>query len=90
MKYFRGCLNESLRILPTIPYMGCLLPEETSLRGYHIPANTFVMWSAILLGKDPILFPDPEKFLPESKTVLFLWGCVKNALQVEALDVKVQ
>ena len=65
MKYFRGCLNESLRILPTIPYMGRLLPEEISLRGYRIPANTFVMWSAILLGKDPILFPNPEKFLPE-------------------------
>ena len=81
MKYFRGCLNESLRILPTIPYMGRLLPEEISLRGYRIPANTFVMWSAILLGKDPILFPNPEKFLPErwiedkDKVVFYIQHC---------------
>ena len=65
MKYFRACLNESLRILPTIPYMGRLMPHDFVLRGYNIPAGTFIMWSAILLGKDPELFPNPDKFLPE-------------------------
>jgi cytochrome P450 len=65
MKYFRACLNESMRMLPTIPYMGRLMPHDFVLRGYNIPAGTFIMWSAILLGKDPELFPNPDKFLPE-------------------------
>jgi cytochrome P450 len=65
MKYFHACLKESLRVLPTVPYMGRLLPEETIIRGYKIPAKTFVMWSAIITGKDPEIFPNPEKFLPE-------------------------
>ena len=65
MKYFQACLKESLRVLPTVAYMGRLLPEETIIRGYKIPAKTFVMWSAVIAGKDPKIYENPEEFLPE-------------------------
>jgi cytochrome P450 len=56
LKYFRACLNESFRVSPTIAYLGRLLPNDLVLRGHLIPAKTFVMWSAAIMGQDANIY----------------------------------
>ena len=65
MKYFRACLQESFRLIPTIANMVRVLPRDTVIREYKIPAGTLVMWSKSIMGRDPNRFPNPEQFIPE-------------------------
>jgi cytochrome P450 len=44
---------------------GRIVPNDIVLRGYKIPAKTFIMLSTSILGKDPKYFQDPDKFQPE-------------------------
>ena len=41
-------------------YFRRILPHDISIRGYHVPAGTFLIWSAHILGMDPKYFPDAE------------------------------
>ncbi len=65
MRYFRACLQESFRLIPTISNMVRLLPHDTVIRGYKIPAGTLTMWSKANMGLDPNHFSNPEEFMPE-------------------------
>ena len=65
MRYFRACLQESFRLNPTIATMVRVLPNDSVIRGHRIPAGTMVMWSNAVIGKDPNLFPEPDKYNPE-------------------------
>ena len=44
MKYFRACFQESLRIVPTAANMIRILPKDTIIRGYNVPAGTMATW----------------------------------------------
>ena len=59
MKYYYGCKQESLRLYPTVMGGLRMLPNETVLRGYRIPAETPVMWNYMLMGRDPRYYPEP-------------------------------
>ena len=65
MRYFRACLQESFRMNPTIANMIRVLPHDTVIRGYNIPAGTMVTWFNSVIGNDPNLFPEPDKYIPE-------------------------
>ncbi|XP_076449344.1 cytochrome P450 1A1-like [Babylonia areolata] len=39
--------------------------RDTVLQGYHIPENTLVLVNLWSLSRDPDVFQDPERFLPE-------------------------
>ena len=65
MRYFRACLRETFRTLPTIGSMSRVVPHDISLKGYHIPAGTMIAWSWEVLARDKRYFPDPEVFRPE-------------------------
>ena len=65
MRYFRACLQESFRMNPTIANMIRVLPNDTVIRGYNIPAGTMVTWFNSVIGNDPNLFPEPDKYIPE-------------------------
>ena len=65
MRYFRACLQESFRMIPTAANMIRILPNDTVIRGFNIPKGTMVTWYTGILGNDRNLFPDPEKYIPE-------------------------
>lgn len=64
-RYLNACLKESLRMTPTIAAFGRMIPEDIVVRGYTIPKDTFVMWSAEIFGRDQTIFDNPEVFRPE-------------------------
>ena len=38
--------------------------EASTLNGYNIPANSIVISNIYAMHRDPLIFPDPEKFDP--------------------------
>ncbi|KAK3881462.1 hypothetical protein Pcinc_014118 [Petrolisthes cinctipes] len=64
MKYTENCIKEALRLLPSVPYLGRVLSEDLNICGNVIPAHTNVMISIYMIHREPVQFPDPEKFDP--------------------------
>ncbi|KAG8855030.1 hypothetical protein FRB96_007225 [Tulasnella sp. 330] len=84
MKYLRAVINESLRLLPPVPFdlktsvnSTTLVDPKTGVRHY-VPANTPFVWSTLsmhrseeLWGPDAIQF-DPDRWLDERNKTYFL------------------
>lgn len=67
LPYLRACLDESLRIYPPTSHgLTRQTPEEGSeIAGHYIPGGTTVSVSAFIAHRDPVIFPEPEKFNPD-------------------------
>lgn len=64
LHYLELVIKESLRLYPSVPYFGRKLAEEVSVGGYTIPKDTNVTISPYLMGRDPMIFPNPLVFNP--------------------------
>lgn len=66
LPYLRCVVNETLRLCPPVPL---LLPrytyEDCVIGGYRIPKNTTLMVNAWAVHRDPKVWEEPEKFMPE-------------------------
>ncbi|OBW63588.1 MAG: Cytochrome c oxidase subunit 6A, mitochondrial [Aureobasidium pullulans] len=67
LPYLRACLDESLRIFPPTSHglTRSTPPEGSVICGEFVPGNTTVSVSAFVAHRDPAIFPEPEKYLPE-------------------------
>ncbi|XP_065346066.1 cytochrome P450 315a1, mitochondrial [Cloeon dipterum] len=61
----RGVLKESMRLYPVAPFLTRILPEESRISGYRIPAMSLVLLSLFTSGRDANNFRDPLRFWPE-------------------------
>lgn len=66
LPYLNAVLKETLRLYAPLPALEPrLLPADCMIDGYHIPAGTVVGMSPYTLHRNPNVFPEPHKFMPE-------------------------
>ncbi|XP_055857578.1 cytochrome P450 4d2-like isoform X2 [Episyrphus balteatus] len=68
LKYTEKVIKESLRVYPTVPFIGRQTLEDCIINDKFIPKDTTILIPLVVLMKDPQIFPEPEKFLPERQT----------------------
>ncbi|XP_055613262.1 cytochrome P450 4d1-like [Uranotaenia lowii] len=64
-KYLDMVVKESLRLLPPVSFIGRKLVEDTELNGAIVPAGIDVTVSIYIVHRNPAVYPDPERFIPE-------------------------
>jgi cytochrome P450 len=63
--YLTATIQETLRLRPVIVIVLRKLTEPVELGGYELPAGVAVTPSIHLIHRDPEIYPEPERFLPE-------------------------
>ncbi|KAJ4784073.1 hypothetical protein LUZ62_035319 [Rhynchospora pubera] len=66
LSYFHCIISESLRLYPAapllVPHESC---QEISLGGYEIPKGTMLLVNVYQIQRDPEIWEEPMKFMPE-------------------------
>lgn len=66
MRYLEMTIKESLRLFPGVPIIARTLTSDlTTASKYFIPKDTVVHVQIYAVHRNPIIYPDPEKFDPE-------------------------
>lgn len=67
LPYLRACLDESLRLFPPTSHgLPRMTPSEgANILGDYIPGGVTVAISAYVVHRDPSVFPEPERYIPE-------------------------
>jgi cytochrome P450 len=63
--YLTATIQETLRLRPVIVVVVRKLTEPIELGGYELPAGARVTPCIHLIHRDPAIYPEPERFLPE-------------------------
>ena len=63
--YLTATIQETLRLRPVIVLVVRKLTEPVELGGYRLPAGAGVTPCIHLIHRDPEIYPEPERFLPE-------------------------
>jgi cytochrome P450 family 135 len=63
--YLTATIQETLRLRPVIVLVIRKLTEPVELGGYELPAGASVTPSIHLVHRNPEIYPEPDRFLPE-------------------------
>jgi cytochrome P450 len=63
--YLTATIQETLRLRPVIVLVIRRLTEPVEIGGYELPAGASVTPSIHLVHRNPAIYPEPERFLPE-------------------------
>ena len=64
MEFLDCCLKETLRLYPSVPFVGRDLEEDTVIDGHTIYKNTDVYVNIIMLHRNESYWKEPAKFNP--------------------------
>src|SRR5262249_12164968 len=67
--YLTATIQETLRLRPVIVLVIRKLTEPVELGGYRLPAGASVTPSIYLIHRDPEIYPEPDRFLPQRSLV---------------------
>ncbi|KAH7665285.1 isoflavone 2'-hydroxylase protein [Dioscorea alata] len=66
LPYLHAVINETLRMYPAGPL---LVPHQSSqdctVGGFHVPSGTILLVNAWKIHRDPKIWDEPDKFMPE-------------------------
>ncbi|XP_017885232.1 methyl farnesoate epoxidase-like [Ceratina calcarata] len=66
LPYVEAVMSESQRLWPVFPIVGPRrVLRDTDLDKYTIPKESTVLMNSFSISRDPNLYTDPEKFIPE-------------------------
>jgi cytochrome P450 len=63
--YLTATIQETLRLRPVVVLVLRRLTEPVEIGGYELPAGTSVAPCIHLVHRDPEIYPEPDRFLPE-------------------------
>jgi len=63
--YVTATIQETLRLRPVISVVLRRLTESVEIGGYELPAGVTVAPSIYLVHRNPEVYPEPQRFLPE-------------------------
>jgi cytochrome P450 len=63
--YLTATIQETLRLRPVIVLVIRKLTEPVAIGGYEIPAGAVITPSIHLVHRNPAIYPEPDRFLPE-------------------------
>jgi cytochrome P450 family 135 len=64
-EYLTATIQETLRLRPVISIVLRRLTEPVEIGGYELPAGVSVAPSIYLVHRNPEIYPEPQRFLPE-------------------------
>jgi cytochrome P450 family 135 len=64
-EYLTATIQETLRLRPVISIVLRKLTEPVEIGGYELPAGVSVAPSVYLVHRNPKIYPEPDRFLPE-------------------------
>ncbi|WNG32438.1 cytochrome P450 [Archangium violaceum] len=65
LPYLGAVCDESLRLHPVVAVVGRRTAAPFTLRGRELPVGTGIMAAICVVHRDPVLYPEPERFRPE-------------------------
>ena len=74
LRYLEACIKETLRLWPPIPLVVRRLTHPFPVMGYPLPAGVTVAPCSYLAHREPDLWPEPHRFLPDR----FLGEAISN------------
>ncbi|XP_032595046.1 probable cytochrome P450 4ac1 isoform X2 [Drosophila grimshawi] len=63
--YLECVIKESLRLFPSVPFVGRFCTEECVVNGLILPKNSQICLHIYDIMRDPVHFPNPSQFQPE-------------------------
>ncbi|GAB1299455.1 Steroid 11-beta-monooxygenase [Apodemus speciosus] len=61
----KAALKETLRLYPVGVFLERILSSDLVLQNYHIPAGTVLSVNLYSMGRNPAVFPRPERYMPQ-------------------------
>jgi cytochrome P450 len=65
LNYTRMILEEAMRLYPPVWMLMRRAIQDDEIGGYHVPANSYILWSPYIAHRHPDFWEKPEQFYPE-------------------------
>ncbi|ERE82332.1 cytochrome P450 11B1, partial [Cricetulus griseus] len=61
----QAAIKETLRLYPVAAFLERIICSDLVLQNYHVPAGTVLHMSVYSMGRNPAVFPRPERYTPQ-------------------------